>query len=136
MLFLCIFINLETPLRMSRLLLTTPINAYTFSTQFERYDDFFLSYPSLQIKNDTLYYMGSSKVLVLLDGVPISSIREVCLPAIEKIEVVAQDVSSLYGKYDAVVNIITKSHKDATPYSCVKLCKNPDHLQFEFGTKL
>ncbi|MBI4722245.1 MAG: hypothetical protein HY769_04495 [Candidatus Stahlbacteria bacterium] len=141
MLFFCIFISIETmslgtPLRMKRLLLTTPMNVYTFTTQFERYEDFFLALPSLQIKNDTLYYMGSSKVLVLLDGVPVSSISEVCLPAIEKIEVVAQDASSLYGKYDAVINIITKSHEDTTSYSCVKLYKNPDHLQFELGRQL
>jgi hypothetical protein len=137
MFLLCLLIGLETPLKIPRILLTTPIHSYSFSSQLDTPEDFFLSYPSLEIAdNDSLYFKGSSNVLILLNGVPISNLKDVPLPSIEKIEVVAQDVSSLYGDYDAVINIIPKSVREETPYSKVKLCKNPNHVELEFGRDL
>lgn len=136
MLFLYIIITLETPLRIPRILMTTPINAYDFTHQLDTPEDFFLSYPALKVKNDTLYFKGSSKVLLLVDGVPVSSLNVVCFLAIDKVEVVAQNMASLYGDYDAVVNIITKKPKAEIPYSKVRLNKNPDYVEFEFGRKI
>ncbi len=137
MLLLFLLLNLETPLRTPQILLTIPSNAYQF-TPLDQYEDFFLSYPSLNIKNDSIYFRGSSKVLLLLDGIPIKSLHNVCFPAIEKIELLAEHASSLYGDYDAVLNIITKKFsreqsEDPLPYSNIKLIKNPDHVQFELG---
>jgi hypothetical protein len=118
-------------MRMPRLLITTPINTYIFSHQLDTAEDFFMSYPALSIHNDTLYFKGSSKVLLLLDGIPISSLKDISFPLIEKVEVVAQDISSLYGDYDAVINIVTKRPEPELPYS--KLNKTPDYVEFEFG---
>lgn len=134
--FLYIIISLELPLRMPRILLTTPINAYAFYNPLDTPEDFFLSYPALKIKNDTLYFKGYCKVLLLLDGVITHSLSDVCFLGIEKVEVVAQDASSLYGDYDAVVNIITKKNTGEVPYSRVRLYKNPDYVEFEFGRYL
>ena len=140
MLFLYLLLTLETPLRIPQILLTTPSNAYQF-TPLDQYEDFFLSYPSLNIENDSIYFRGSSKVLLLLDGVPIKSLHNVCFPGIEKMELLAEHAGSPYGDYDAVLNIITKKFsreqsEEHTPYSNIKLIKNPDHVQFELGKML
>ncbi len=140
MLLLFLLLNLETPLRIPQILLTTPSNVYQF-TPLDQYEDFFLSYPFISIKNDSIYFRGSSKVLLLLDGVPIQSINDICFPGIEKIELLAEHAGSPYGDYDAVINIITKKFsreqsEKHPPYSNIKLIKNPDHVQFEIGRML
>ena len=107
MILLLLLLNLETPLRMPQILLTTPSNAYQF-TPLDQLEDFFLSYPFISIKNDSIYFRGSPKVLLLLDGVPIKSLHQVCFPGIERVELLAEHASSPYGDYDAVLNIIPK----------------------------
>ncbi len=187
MILLLLLLNLETPLRMPQILLTTPLNTYQFAP-LDRYEDFFLSYPFISIKNDSIYFRGSSKVLLLLDGIPIQSLNDVPFPEIEKIELLAEHSGSPYGDYDAVLNVIVKKFSSTEihfsqsiavfqpastetqpsicqlaplvfcdsaqneepptksvevqqlekqmPYSNIKLLKNPDHVQFEFGKML
>jgi len=128
-----LLLSMETPLRMPEILLTTPVNACILDIPIDTPLEFFLSYPFVNIQNDSIYFRGSSKVLLLKDGVPISSLEDVCFPSIERIEVLGEDASSIYGDYDGVINIITKRFSGERTYSNIKLIKSPDHTQFEFS---
>ncbi len=132
-----LLLSLETPLRTPEILMTTPVNACVLSTSLETPEEFFISYPFIKIKNDSLYFRGS-QVLLLENGIPVPSLKDISFPSIERIEVLGEKASSLYGDYPAVVNFITKtfevlSLEDKRAYSNIKLLKNPDHIQFEFG---
>ncbi|MDI6840583.1 MAG: hypothetical protein QMD71_07035 [bacterium] len=113
------------------MLITTPSNAYSLSFAIDTPTELFISYPFIEVRNDSVYFRGSSNVLLLKDGVPISSLNDVCFTSIERIELLCEDASSTYGDCDAVINIITKRGKGGQPYSSIKLIKNPNHIQFE-----
>lgn len=113
----------STPLRMPMMLMTTPTHTFVLENPIDTYEELFISYP----------FINDSNYLILQDGVPVASIKSICFPAIEKIEVMDENVSSIYGNYDGVINIITKRFKTDSPYSSVKLAKNPDYCQFELG---
>ncbi|MDD2889894.1 MAG: hypothetical protein PHE49_04540 [bacterium] len=115
----------ETALRIPALDMTTPANITTLSTSIDNYEDFFLSYPFI-----------TDNFLILCDGIPISRDKIPIFPSIEKIELINENVSSTYGNYEGVINIITKRLKTERAYSNIKLAINPNYFQFEFGRQI
>jgi len=125
----------STPLRLELPLFTTPANVIVLRDPVDNTYDFFATFPSIEIRGDSIFFRGS-KTLILKDGVPISSLADVDFPSIERIEVLGEDASSLYGDTVGVINIITKTFSYNIPYSKITLARHPERKEYEFGSNL
>lgn len=134
----CILLGLTTyttPLRLELPIFITPANVIVLREPADNMYDFFVTLPSIKIIGDSIFFRNS-KTLILRDGVPISSLADVDFPSIERIEVLGEDASSLYGNTTCVINIITKTFSYDTPYSKITLARYPEKKEYEFGRNL
>jgi len=125
----------STPLRLELPLFITPANVIVLSEPTDNTYDFFVTLPSIKIIGDSIFFRNS-KTLILKDGIPISSLADVDFPSIERIEVLGEDASSLYGNTTCVINIITKTFSYDIPYSKITLARYPERKEYEFGRNL
>jgi hypothetical protein len=130
----------STPLRLELPLFTTPANVIVLREPIDNISDFFVTFPGIEIIGDSIFFRDL-KALILKDGVPVSSLADVDFPSIERIEVLGEDASSLYGNAGGVINVVTKTFNYDIPYSKITLTRYlgdtlKGRKEYEFGSNL